>query len=970
MRRATLTNSMTKGVLDETLSDRIDLVHYYQGLRVGKNSTPRPQGGQRRRQGTMLASGMDLIGSGARRRLRRRLEPVHLTTGMVTIANGGSASSLVSQSLDQFVSNPVSGATFVLAEIDLGAPTSIAAVDVESFFCSTAAVEDALAVETWDGSGWVQLDARRNIYPMVGRIKTAVAAATVKQITLAGEQVVDNVSLVAGDRCLVKNNADRTSLGIYIVAVGAWARAGDANTGEELQNFFVYVTGGGQANTWWHQPKTTVAMGTTPIGFNLVSGPQRTRRFATPPGGANGVPLLTRHVRFVLYNAVGSGAFSIGRVRIWREKGRRTPCQFMPFALDLSTRYEVVLSDRTVDIYRDHRWVSSVPIPVDAAQISHATRASSGDGFVLYHGDVTTTLVIRQGADDEWDPAPVPLANVPSLSAALVVSGSSDEVQRLTLGAIAAAQTFVLWVDNEVTSPIAFSGTGSLASDIATALSALPALSGNSPVVTLVDAATRTVDIHFAGAVLGGRRWALVFANVLGDDILLPATRVMRRGVDADGLVASARTGWPRCGVFHQNRHFMAGFRSAPQTIMPSRAETAFDFETEGTPLTADLAYLDPLASDQGETILQLTVGRHLLALTESGVWFQEARTFDATQPRNWRLAARPGVEAGVPVVHLDDAPLYMQAGGEARPGAAAASRVMRELNLETAVDAKYVSNVKNVLAPKLVSQAVGFFGAEARTGDECARGWVVNADGTIAHMATLRDQEVVAFLPWTTDGKFIDGGVDIAGNVWIIVERDGDNYLERLDEATPLDATIVYDFDVPTTTLGGLGEFAGKTLIVYADGNCLGPHTVSGGGAITLAAPATSAFVGRAVDFEIEPMPFREKLNEAQPFKTPARIYELEFTVRNTGPFELSINDGPYQPVPITYFGNGMHDASPFQQGGNMELPLLERLFTGNILLTDLQGWSRYPRWSVRQAVPAPIEITSVRMCVSYKGG
>jgi hypothetical protein len=971
MRRANLTNSMTKGVLDETLSDRIDLVHYYQGLRVGRNSTPRPQGGQRRRQGTMLASGMDLIASGLKRRTRRRLEPLNVTAGMVTVVHGGTAAKLVSQSLaigEVFVSDAVSGTPFVLAEIDLGVATSVCAIDVERFYCATDGADDALAVEYWNGTSWVQIDARRNIRAMGGNQLTAVDLASTKDIeVLSGLMEVDGVLVTAGQRVLVKNKVDKRFNGVWITNNSGWSRATDANTGDKLENCLVYVTGGSQAGTWWHQPETKITLNVSPIEFYFVPGPERTRRFTVPPGGLAGVPLSARQFRIVLYDAAACGACTIGRVRFWREKGVRSPVAFIPFGLSVDTRFEIVLSDRTLDIFRDHRWISAVTVPVDQSQVTHVTHAVSGDGFVLYHGDVATTVIVRQGGDDEWDASPAPFANMPALSAAVATS-SANEQQRLSLAGIAAAQTFVLWVDDEVTAPITFSNTATLASSIASALATLPAFDGDSPAVTLVDAATRTVDIHFTGD-LGGRRWASVLATVIGSDVLSPSTKVTRRGVEADGLIASARNGWPRCGVFVQNRHVLGGFRSAPQASMPSRAETAFDFQREGTPLTADLAYIDQLASDQGETILRLTVGRHLLALTESGVWFQEARTYDALQPRNWRLAARPGIEAGVPVVHLDDAPLYMQAG-EQRPGGVAASRVMRELNLVTSVDATYVANVKNVLSPKLVTAAVDFFGAETRSGDEPARGWVINADGTIAHLATLRDQEVVGFLPWDTDGKFITGGADIAGNVWIIVEREADNYLERLDETTPLDGTIAYSFSVPTSTLGGLGEFAGKSLVVYANGDCLGPHTVSGGGTITLASPATTAFAGRAVEWELESMPFREKLTEQQPFSVPARIYELEFTVRNAGPFELSINGGPYQPVPINFFGAAMHDPSPFQKGGNMELPLLERLYTGPIVLTDLQGWSKYPRWNVRQALPAPIEITAVRLGVSYKGG
>ena len=65
-------------------------------------------------------------------------------------------------------------------------------------------------------------------------VKDAVRAATTGAITLSGAQTVDGVVLVAGDRVLVKNQADQTTNGIYVVAAGAWTRANDANSNAEV----------------------------------------------------------------------------------------------------------------------------------------------------------------------------------------------------------------------------------------------------------------------------------------------------------------------------------------------------------------------------------------------------------------------------------------------------------------------------------------------------------------------------------------------------------------------------------------------------------------------------------------------------------------------------------------------------------------------------------------------------------------
>lgn len=868
MKKATLANSHTKGVLDDSLSERIDLVHYYAGLRVGRNCAIRPQGGTIRRPGTVLAAGMDLIASGQKRRLRRRLEPVALDAGMVTLANGGTASHLVSQDLgagDDFVTNSVSGSPFVVAEIDLGTARNVVAVDIARFAVASGRTDNALAVEYSDGVSWFPFDGRRDV---------------------------------------------RTA--------------------------------------------------------------RRTRRFSVPPGGPAGVPVSTRYLRIVLYDAAGSGAFTIGRMRVWTEKRAVSPVRLHMFARSADLKFELVLTDRNIDVFENHRWVSSIAAPVDASQVARMTRAQSLDTLLLYNEDVETPVFMRQGAPDEWNVAAAEFTDVPALTPGTAFSGDTDEVQQLSIGGIVNGQSFVLWVEDEVTAPILFSGTGTLASSIASALGALPSL-GTPPAVTLLDATSRTIEVVFSGA-LGARRWPPVFAVVLGDDVLRPVTTVRQRGIDADGAIVSAETGWPRCGLFHQSRHIMGGFRSAPQSVLGSQTGLPFGLKTTGTPLTADLAFLDTLDTDQNETIYQLIVGKHLQAFTESGAWFAEARTFDATQPRNWRLAARPGIDPTVPVCFLDDATLYMQSGKKKPGDPRAPSRVMREMVLVSNVEATYAADPKNVLAPKLISDAVDMAVIEPRSPDEAARGFVVNADGTIAHLATQRVQEVVAYMPWETPGAFRSVGVDVAGNIWAAVERataDGgsDNYLERFEPSTPLDCAVRYEFDVPTATLTGLEHLTGKPDVwAYVDGDLYGPIAVTGGIA-TLDVPGLDVTIGLGSPWEMEPMPLRDKLTETQPFRPPGRIYELEISCRSTGPIDLSVNGGPKREVPITFLGERQRDGGPFQSGGEMDLPLLERLFSGSVLMQGLLGWSRHPRWTLSQSKPAPVEILAVRSEVAFKG-
>jgi hypothetical protein len=61
-------------------------------------------------------------------------------------------------------------------------------------------------------------------------VKASVLVATTANITLSGAQTIDGVSVVAGDRVLVKDQTTQADNGIYVAATGAWARSADAKT--------------------------------------------------------------------------------------------------------------------------------------------------------------------------------------------------------------------------------------------------------------------------------------------------------------------------------------------------------------------------------------------------------------------------------------------------------------------------------------------------------------------------------------------------------------------------------------------------------------------------------------------------------------------------------------------------------------------------------------------------------------------
>lgn len=108
-------------------------------------------------------------------------------------------------------------------------------------------------------------------------VKPPVKATSSAAIALSGEQTVDGVALVDGDRCLVNGQADATTNGIYLVSTGEWSRAPDFDdSGDAVKGSFVYVTDGTNAGLYVLTTANDVEIGADNISFSnltaLVNG--------------------------------------------------------------------------------------------------------------------------------------------------------------------------------------------------------------------------------------------------------------------------------------------------------------------------------------------------------------------------------------------------------------------------------------------------------------------------------------------------------------------------------------------------------------------------------------------------------------------------------------------------------------------------------------------------------------------------
>lgn len=126
-----------------------------------------------------------------------------------------------------------------------------------------------------DGSGSLDAITKQQLDAAISGVdvKEGVKAASTADLTLSGEQTVDGISLVTGDRILVKDQSTATENGIYTVDSGAWSRSDDANSADELNGALVTVDQGtSNANTGWYQSEELTTLGSDNVSFSQFFG--------------------------------------------------------------------------------------------------------------------------------------------------------------------------------------------------------------------------------------------------------------------------------------------------------------------------------------------------------------------------------------------------------------------------------------------------------------------------------------------------------------------------------------------------------------------------------------------------------------------------------------------------------------------------------------------------------------------------
>lgn len=170
----------------------------------------------------------------------------------------------------------------------------------------------------------VSLSRQQQLSPGLA-IKTPCRSASTVALVLSGEQTVDGVALVDGDRVLVKNQASSIDNGIYTVSAGSWSRGPDYDGNRDVVcGTTVRVNEGVTTTGYWRiSTADPVLIGTSALTFveDLV-GDSSTLSFTQAGSGAvarSGLSKMRDIVSVLDYglvpNDAGSSAANLAAIK-------------------------------------------------------------------------------------------------------------------------------------------------------------------------------------------------------------------------------------------------------------------------------------------------------------------------------------------------------------------------------------------------------------------------------------------------------------------------------------------------------------------------------------------------------------------------------------------------------------------------------------------------------------------------------
>jgi len=589
--------------------------------------------------------------------------------------------------------------------------------------------------------------------------------------------------------------------------------------------------------------------------------------------------------------------------------------QMIPFIFSAEAHYLCILTTNLLSIYKDSVLMDSVACTISSAQIADVTWAQSYDTLILFHQEFTPKAFIR-ASETSWSTSAWPLTNIPSRN-------------------FGAAATTTLTVTDGASANIDFSGwvTGNTETDAIFTAGAATFIAGN--VGDFIRAGGGYAKITgFTSTTVVTATILTAFSNDTKDD----STHYDSGEWGIEEPVWSSTRGYPACGAFFQGRLYMANTTALPNTLWGSIVNDEYNFQN-WLPEYADNGVEVSAGGGLMSNFNQIHSGQHLVVLADSGEFYIPSSKSEPITPTNISLVRNSSYGSeSLPTFEIDGAVVYMRAGGK--------SLIEAKYNF---ADGSYNNKDLSLLSSHLLNAPQAIAYRKQTNTDESDYVLVVNGDGTLSVLCTLRVQEVTAWTVCETEGDFVHCAVD-GSDMYFAVDRTiGGTPVRTLER---FNSDLLVDCGIIATPVGtsvtGLDWLDDQEVAIVLD-NTIQPHQTVVSGELTLARTGNEAHIGLEfpiVDVDtgshvyIELMPIEVDLAEGSSVGNKKRVIEATVLLYETSHIEVRRNKIPIRRLDIDHLNE----------------PVPKR--TENLTIKGLLGWDDEITISVGQTLPLPMQL------------
>jgi hypothetical protein len=589
--------------------------------------------------------------------------------------------------------------------------------------------------------------------------------------------------------------------------------------------------------------------------------------------------------------------------------------RLIPFEFNVDDSYMLAFTHQRMHVIKNGALITAInggansflTTTITSAMLNEISWTQSADTLIVVHPDLEPIRIVRGATDATWTASTITFDSIPQYAFTLTVTSPAATL-----------------------TPSAVSGKITL-----TASTSVFSAGNVGQYVNGTQQGRARIVSFTSGTVVN----AIVEYPFFNTTAIASGSWELETGYEN---VWSAGRGWPRTVTFHEGRMYFGGSKSRPATIWGSKVGIFFDFKPEEN--LDDDAVEATLDTNQLNVITDMISGRDFQIFTTGGEFFVPQSSTAPITPLDFvfKAVSRNGMKPGTRVQAFESGTVFVQRQGKA-------------LNEFLFSDAQltYITQRISLLSGHLLKTPKRMALHKATDTDQGDLLFITNADdGTMACYSILRSQNVIAPSEFTTDGEFIDVGVDVT-DIYVVTKRVFNSvtryFVELLDYNRFTDCAFT---GAVASTATGLPHI-GKSLNVITDGVPQSNETVDGSGEVTFdRASVTSFEVGLPFVVTAKTMPVELRLQSGSRVSFKKRIAQVNAIVYESQ--HLNIND---QPVPFRNFGSELLDD-----------PVPE--FTGIKRLDAVRGYGREAQITVTQTLPLKMNLLGLEYKVAVHQG